>query len=722
MKYDLEELKQYLPQYVASVTEQRKNNTYNCPLCKSGTGRNKTAAFTLYSEEMRWYCHACKQGGSIIDLYLDIHQMSHESREDISRAIDELGAQYGLLPTSAPVQHNPAPLPITPGKREHIYRNADGNILAKKTIDKKADGSKKTCWYLYNNATGSYSFGLQGNRMPLYHADRLHNSQSTTVYIVEGEKDVETLENCYGFTATCTPNGGGQTGWNDLYNADLKNRDLIIITDNDEPGKKYGNTIAKNLSGIAKSIKIVPSASIWDKCPDKGDISDIIEALGKDRTAQLLSQAIQKAKPYDMQKGIQSQKRKKFTSIYDADGTGVLTIKNLTEYLKHNRYSVTYDEILHDYTYSGFNGESPEHLKEIAPDIIQDELQFELKGCNSAKIARLLNVIATRNKVNPIRTMIEDTAWDGKDRLEEIYNMFGIDQSDTMSRTLFRKWSMQAIAGLYNKYESPFSLDIVLVFQGAQGIAKTRFFEHLAMIPAYFGEGYTIDTRNKDDIIQVTCNWIVELGEIGSTMRKDMDSLKAFLTKSMDEYRTPYGRAALKYPRMTSFVGTVNDDRYLIDETGNRRFATIPIKPGISLDYETQIKPFDSLQFWAQIHSIVQAEVESGATIGGCFRLTNNERTELEKRNSSFVKLMKGEKEVIDILTELQEIERIKPNSIEYRLVTTTEFKNAHFELARYSSVQIGRVLNKLGIQEVRKKVCGQVNRLKKLPFVKNSI
>lgn len=715
MRYDLEEIKQCLPQYLEAITEKRRNNTYNCPLCGSGKGRHKTAAFTVYPEEMRWYCHACKQNGSIIDLYLDMHQMSRDSKEDISRAIDELGAQYGLIPT--PTAQKPAPLPVTAGKREHIYRNADGNIIAKKTIDKKSDGSKKTCWYLYNNTTGSYSFGLQGVKMPLYHADRLHTSQSRTVYIVEGEKDVESLEACYGFTATCTPNGGGQTGWSHLYNADLTGRDMIIITDNDELGKKYGTTVAKHLSGIAKSIRIVPSASVWAQCPDKGDISDIIEMLGKDQTAQLLSSAVRKAKPYALQK--EQPKRKKAASVYDADGTGVLTIDNLTAYLHQNGYAVTYDEILHDYTYSGFKGESQEHLKEITPDLIHDKLQFELKGCTSTRIARLLTVIATRNKVNPIRTMIEETVWDGKDRLEEIYTMFGIDKEDTMSRTLFRKWGMQAIAGLYNQYTNPFSLDIVLVFQGAQGIAKTRFFEHLAMYPAYFGEGYSIDTRNKDDIIQVTSNWIVELGEIGSTMRKDMDSLKAFLTKSMDEYRTPYGRAALKYPRMTSFVGTVNDEKYLIDETGNRRFATIPIKPGISLDYETQIMPFDSLQFWAQMHTIVLAEIESGATIGGCFRLTGDEKTELEKRNASFVKPLKGEAEVLDILTKLQEIEHVNPNHIEYKFVTTTDFKSAHFELARYSSVQIGRVLNKLGFPETLKKICGQPTRLRRLPFIR---
>lgn len=61
--------------------------------------------------------------------------------------------------------------------------------------------------------------------------------------------------------------------------------------------------------------------------------------------------------------------------------------------------------------------------------------------------------------------------------------------------------------------------------------------------------------------MQATSKWISKLCSI---MRKDMDSVKVFLTKSTDEYRTPYGKASLHYPRMTSFVGTVNDDQFLI--------------------------------------------------------------------------------------------------------------------------------------------------------------
>ncbi len=98
--------------------------------------------------------------------------------------------------------------------------------------------------------------------------------------------------------------------------------------------------------------------------------------------------------------------------------------------------------------------------------------------------------------------------------------MFGIDETDTLSRTILKKWFMKCICGVHNNLENPYSLDIVLVFQGKQGIGKTRFFEHIALNNRYFGEGKTIDVRDKDTKIQATSKWICELGEIGSTMTR----------------------------------------------------------------------------------------------------------------------------------------------------------------------------------------------------------
>ena len=154
-------------------------------------------------------------------------------------------------------------------KRIHVYTDKSGKPLAEKHIIKQPDGSKKCFWYAIDPQTGAKTFGLNGMELPLYHADKLHNQsvngdEETPIFFAEGEKDVETLEEIYEVTATCTPNGGTATSWKDSYNDDLKKRHLIILTDNDSVGEKYGLTIARNtvqqktFGGIVQKKVIFP--------------------------------------------------------------------------------------------------------------------------------------------------------------------------------------------------------------------------------------------------------------------------------------------------------------------------------------------------------------------------------------------------------------------------------------------------------------------------------
>ena len=84
----------------------------------------------------------------------------------------------------------------------------------------------------------------------------------------------------------------------------MKKRHLIILTDNDAVGEKYGLTIARNTVGFVSSIKTISAKDIWSDCPEKGDISDIVQALGKEKARDLLFDAIQKAEYYSNLKNV----------------------------------------------------------------------------------------------------------------------------------------------------------------------------------------------------------------------------------------------------------------------------------------------------------------------------------------------------------------------------------------------------------------------------------
>ena len=301
--YDIETLKVYLPQYLATITQHRKGKQYNCPFCGSGTGKNGTPALSTYEDDTKWKCQSCGAGGDIINLFYMVNRLE-DTPENFKYAVKTLSEEFHLV--SATATTTTAPKSTIPkvkiGERQHIYKNADGSIFAMKVVNKFSDGSKNAQWYLHNPKTGLFNTkaGLDGQKAPLYHADILHSNQDKPVYIVEGEKDADTLTN-WDAVATTFPNGAGFTQWIPLYNEGLKDREVIILTDNDDSGRKYGDTIARNLLNVAKSVKIIPAAAIWNKCPEKGDITDIAQAIGEEETQELLISAIQRTNFYQPQ-------------------------------------------------------------------------------------------------------------------------------------------------------------------------------------------------------------------------------------------------------------------------------------------------------------------------------------------------------------------------------------------------------------------------------------
>ncbi|MCX7345494.1 MAG: hypothetical protein NTU78_07125 [Alphaproteobacteria bacterium] len=100
---------------------------------------------------------------------------------------------------------------------------------------------------------------------------------------------------------------------------------------------------------------------------------------------------------------------------------------------------------------------------------------------------------------------------------------------------------------------------------------------------------------SKDAALHMQGVWIVEIAELDAIGRAEVSRIKAFLTRTTDRFRPPYGRYTIEVPRQCVFAGTVNPDTYLRDETGNRRFW--PLRCG-AIDIPALARDRD--QIWAE--------------------------------------------------------------------------------------------------------------------------
>ena len=269
--------------------------------------------------------------------------------------------------------------------------------------------------------------------------------------------------------------------------------------------------------------------------------------------------------------------------------------------------------------------------------------KFRFKHSFTSFIHEFLNVISNENRYHPVIELLNAEAWDGFDRLSELYRVIGL--SDDFHKTLVRKWMLQSVAVLYNTADDPVSTEGVLVLQGPQGIGKTQLFRHLAIKEQFIKCGATLDTRNKDTLMSATKVWLCELGELDSITKREQSEVKAFLTEQTDRYREPYARREVVRPRRTSFCGTVNPKNYLRDETGNRRYWTIPIQKidiGKIFEYSSDWYA----QLWRQIHSEYKSDKKG-------YLLTREEQDRVNEGNKDFETELYGEDEFMNLfLTE----------------------------------------------------------------------
>jgi predicted P-loop ATPase len=214
------------------------------------------------------------------------------------------------------------------------------------------------------------------------------------------------------------------------------------------------------------------------------------------------------------------------------------------------------------------------------------------RGVNVAPlvVGRSVGAVAREIRIHPVRDWLDTLTWDGTARMETWTSTYLGAAPTPLNHTIGALWLISAVARIYRP---GVKADHMLILEGPQGARKSTALKVLA------GEDWFTDelpeVGSKDAAIHMQGIWIVEIAELDAIGRAEVSRIKAFLSRTTDRFRPPYGRYTVEVPRQCIFAGTVNPDTYLRDETGNRRFwplrcGTIDI-PALARDRE---------QLWAE--------------------------------------------------------------------------------------------------------------------------
>lgn len=217
---------------------------------------------------------------------------------------------------------------------------------------------------------------------------------------------------------------------------------------------------------------------------------------------------------------------------------------------------------------------------------------YQITG--QSKIDGALSLHSNKNSFNDVKTMLEGLTWDGTPRLDTLFvDYLGAEDTEYV-RAVTRKAFTAAVA---RAFLPGYKFDYMTILTGPQGIGKSTLLYKMSC--GWFNDSIrTFEGKEASELLQGV--WIVEVGELDAFNRSDVGRIKQFLSQQADRFRAAYGRHVKEMPRRCVFFGTTNDEEFLTDRTGNRRFW--PVAVGVGKPSKNIWKDLDEEkdQLWAE--------------------------------------------------------------------------------------------------------------------------
>jgi predicted P-loop ATPase len=235
------------------------------------------------------------------------------------------------------------------------------------------------------------------------------------------------------------------------------------------------------------------------------------------------------------------------------------------------------------------------HYVELALRLERSGKNFAFSDIAKERLRDVVAYVAETHEFDTGQIWLNSLEWDGIPRVELfLRDCFGAEDTDYARAVSLYLWT--ALAGRVMKPGC--KADMVPVAVGPQGAMKSSTVAAIVPSPEHFLE---LDMGGKDDDMArlMRGKLVIELGELKGLRARESEQVKAFITRQYEEWVPKYREMKVTYPRRCVFIGTTNNEEFLQDRTGHRRWLPFQVtrcNPDRAAD--------DRLQLWAEARDL----------------------------------------------------------------------------------------------------------------------
>ena len=449
-------------------------------------------------------------------------------------------------------------------------------------------------------------------------------------------------------------------------------REIYYLNDADKAGKE--NSTIKKLKQYEQNFTII------DLFPDRADGYDLADAI------------IDGLRP-EIKPTVQVQVQEVKTTETETTTPKPLPnkIKNISDFEKvenflSDRYEIRFNEVSNEIEFRNKGEVTPFEI--LNENNIYVELQKNFINFSQAKVTALLrsNYVTYYNPFNDYFESLPEWQETETDYIAKVGDYLPIKENDKQRfKTQFKKMLVRTIACAL--LDNVFNKQAFILVHDQQNSGKSTFCRWLCppLLSAYITENISTD---KDSLITLSDNLLINMDELATLNKAELNTLKAMMSKDVVKVRRPYDKKPILTPRRASFIGSTNKSEFLSDETGSVRWLCFELMGRLNFDYK---KDIDINDLWKQAYTLFKQ--------GFKYELTPDEIQENEKANRAY-QITTEEQELI----QKHYLPATKDNHRTF--YTSTDVKNnlsEKYPYIRLHSVYIGRALKILGFKQEQK-------------------